>query len=32
MKGDSETAIDAALKVSSKPPDSLLEVCDFLTL
>jgi len=32
MEGDSKTAINAALKVSSKPPDSLLEVCDFMTL
>jgi tetratricopeptide (TPR) repeat protein len=32
LEGDSKTAIDAALKASQKPPDSLLEVCGYKTL
>ena len=32
LEGDSKTAIDAALKTSQKPPDSLMSVCGFQTL
>jgi tetratricopeptide (TPR) repeat protein len=32
LEGDSKTAIDAALKTSQKPPDSLLDVCGYQTL
>ena len=32
LEGDSKTAIDAALKTSQKPPDSLLNVCGYQTL
>lgn len=32
LEGDSKTAIDAALKTSQKPPDSLMEVCGYQTL
>lgn len=32
LEGDSKTAIDAALKSSQKPPDSLLNVCGYETL
>jgi tetratricopeptide (TPR) repeat protein len=32
LEGDSKTAIDAALKASQKPPDSLLDVCGYKTL
>ena len=32
LEGNSKTAIDAALKASQKPPDSLLEVCGYKTL
>jgi tetratricopeptide (TPR) repeat protein len=32
LEGNSKTAIDAALKTSQKPPDSLLEVCGYKTL
>ncbi|HEX9252660.1 MAG TPA: hypothetical protein VF870_10485, partial [Ignavibacteriaceae bacterium] len=32
LEGDSKTAIDAALKTSQKPPDSLMDVCGYQTL
>jgi tetratricopeptide (TPR) repeat protein len=32
LEGDSKTAIDAALKTSQTPPDSLMEVCGYQTL
>ena len=32
LEGDSKTAIDAAIKTSQKPPDSLLNVCGYQTL
>jgi len=32
LEGDSKTAIDAALKTSQKPPDSLMSVCGYETL
>jgi tetratricopeptide (TPR) repeat protein len=32
LEGDSKTAIDAAIKTSQKPPDSLLSVCGYQTL
>lgn len=32
LEGDSKTAIDAAIKTSQKPPDSLLDVCGYQTL
>jgi tetratricopeptide (TPR) repeat protein len=32
LEGDSKTAIDAALKASQKPPDSLMSVCGYQTL
>jgi len=32
LEGDSKTAIEAALKTSQKPPDSLLNVCGYQTL
>ncbi len=32
LEGDSKTAIDAALKTSQKPPDSLMSVCGYQTL
>lgn len=32
LEGDSKTAIDAALKTSQKPPDSLMNVCGYQTL
>jgi tetratricopeptide (TPR) repeat protein len=32
LEGYSKTAIDAALKTSQKPPDSLMEVCGYQTL
>ena len=32
LEGDSKTAIDAAIKTSQKPPDSLLNVCGYETL
>jgi tetratricopeptide (TPR) repeat protein len=32
LEGDSKTAIDAALKTSQKPPDSLMAVCGYQTL
>lgn len=32
IEGDSKTAIDAALKTSGVPPDSLLDVCGYQTL
>ena len=32
LEGDSKTAIDAALKTSQKPPDSLLDACGYQTL
>ena len=32
LEGDSKTAIDAAVKTSQKPPDSLLDVCGYQTL
>lgn len=32
LEGDSKTAIDAAIKTSQKPPDSLMDVCGFKTL
>ena len=32
LEGDSKTAIDAALKTSQKPPDSLMDMCGYQTL
>ncbi len=32
LEGDSKTAIDAAIKTSQKPPDSLMSVCGYQTL
>jgi tetratricopeptide (TPR) repeat protein len=32
LEGNSKTAIDAALKTSQKPPDSLMSVCGYQTL
>lgn len=32
LEGDSKTAIDAALKTSAKPPDSLMDACGYQTL
>jgi tetratricopeptide (TPR) repeat protein len=32
LEGDSKTAIDAAIKTSQKPPDSILNVCGYQTL
>jgi len=32
LEGDSKTAIDAAIKTSQKPPDSLMSVCGYETL
>lgn len=32
LEGDSKTAIDAAIKTSQKPPDSLMDVCGYQTL
>jgi tetratricopeptide (TPR) repeat protein len=32
LEGDSKTAIDAALKTSQKPPDSLMDACGYQTL
>lgn len=32
LEGDSKTAIDAALKTSTKPPDSLMDACGYQTL
>ncbi len=32
LEGDSKTAIDAALKTSQKPPDSLMDMCGYKTL
>jgi tetratricopeptide (TPR) repeat protein len=32
LEGDSKTAIDAALKTSQQPPDSLMDVCGYQTL
>jgi tetratricopeptide (TPR) repeat protein len=32
LEGDSKVAIDAAIKTSQKPPDSLLDVCGYQTL
>ena len=32
LEGDSKTAIDAALKTSQQPPDSLMNVCGYQTL
>jgi tetratricopeptide (TPR) repeat protein len=32
LEGDSKTAIDAALKASQKPPDSIMSVCGYETL
>ena len=32
LEGDSKTAIDAAMKTSQKPPDSLMSVCGYQTL
>ncbi len=32
LEGDSKTAIDAALKTSQKPPDSVLNMCGYQTL
>jgi len=32
LEGDSKTAIDAAIKTSQKPPDSLLSVCGYQAL
>ncbi len=32
LEGDSKTAIDAAMKTSQKPPDSLMDVCGYQTL
>ena len=32
LEGDSKTAIDAAIKTSQKPPDSLMNVCGYQTL
>jgi tetratricopeptide (TPR) repeat protein len=32
LEGDSKTAIDAALKTSQKPPDSMMSVCGYETL
>ncbi len=32
LEGDSKTAIDAAIKASQKPPDSLLTTCGYQTL
>jgi tetratricopeptide (TPR) repeat protein len=32
LEGDSKTAVDAALKTSTKPPDSLMGYCGFQTL
>jgi tetratricopeptide (TPR) repeat protein len=32
LEGDSKTAIDAAIKSSQKPPDSLLNICSYKTL
>ncbi|MGD8306079.1 MAG: hypothetical protein PVF17_05450 [Ignavibacteria bacterium] len=32
LEGDSKTAIDAAIKTSQKPPDSLLNLCGYETL
>jgi len=32
LEGDSKTAINAAIKTSQKPPDSLLNVCGYQTL
>jgi tetratricopeptide (TPR) repeat protein len=32
LEGDSKTAIDAAIKTSQKPPDSLLNLCGYQTL
>lgn len=32
LEGDSKTAIDAAIKTSQKPPDSLMNLCGYQTL
>jgi tetratricopeptide (TPR) repeat protein len=32
LEGNSKTAIDAAIKTSQKPPDSLMDVCGYQTL
>jgi tetratricopeptide (TPR) repeat protein len=32
LEGDSKTAIDAAIKTSRKPPDSLMSICGYTTL
>jgi len=32
LEGDSKTAIDAALKTSTRPPDSLMDMCGYKTL
>jgi len=32
LEGDSKTAIDAALKTSQQPPDSLMDLCGYQTL
>jgi tetratricopeptide (TPR) repeat protein len=32
LEGDSKTAIDAAIKASQNPPDSLLDMCGYKTL
>lgn len=32
LEGDSKTAIDAALKTSTRPPDSLMDLCGYKTL
>ena len=32
LEGDSKTAIDAAIKTSQKPPDSVLNLCGYQTL
>ncbi len=32
LEGDSKTAIDAAIKTSTKPPDSLMDCCGYQTL
>jgi hypothetical protein len=32
LEGNSKTAIDAALKTSQKPPDSLMDLCGYQTL
>lgn len=32
LEGDSRTAIDAALKTSQQPPDSLMDLCGYQTL